>query len=83
MRENFKKDRYEIVYGDDHIVGNFIQIFDPEFEDETGEGLILDADQMFGISVNYTGIPPTEGCFEEAINIFTYWINQLKNDSNS
>jgi len=81
MRRSYKKGRYEISHGEDHVLGKFIQIFDPEFEDETGEGLVFDADEMFGISVNYIGLPPNEGSFENAMDIFTYWINRLENEN--
>ena len=51
--------KIEIVRGSDHVVGNFVQVFDERYagheDDETGEGLVFDCDELFGMSVNLIG----------------------------
>jgi hypothetical protein len=48
-----------IIAGTDHAVGKFLQIFDKRMEADTpeGEGLVFDWSELFGLDVNYTGIP--------------------------
>jgi hypothetical protein len=54
--------RFTLVGGKDHMLGNFIQLFDKQMEAETpeGEGLVLDWSQGFGMEINLTGHPSTE-----------------------
>lgn len=54
--------RFTLVGGQDHMLGNFIQLFDKQMEAETpeGEGLVLDWSQGFGMEINLTGHPSTE-----------------------
>ena len=56
---NYQDERFTVVSGVDHILGNFIQMYDKTMQEETpeGEGLILDWSQGFGVSTNYTGEP--------------------------
>lgn len=51
--------RLVLVTGNDHILGEFIQLYDNDLISETpeGEGLIFDWSQGFGTSTNYTGNP--------------------------
>lgn len=37
--------RYEMCYGQDHLVGLFIQIFDLRKKNDEDEGLVVDLDQ--------------------------------------
>ncbi len=37
--------RYEMAYGQDHICGLFLQIFDRERANEEDEGLVVDLDE--------------------------------------
>ncbi len=55
----YQDERLTLVKGDDHVVGKFLQLFDKSMENETpeGEGLVLDWSELFGLDVNYTGIP--------------------------
>jgi hypothetical protein len=53
----FQNNNITIVAGTDHAVGKFLQIFDKRVETEEGEGLVLDWSELFGLEVNYTGIP--------------------------
>jgi hypothetical protein len=50
--------RFHLVKGDDHALGNFLQLFDREMEDQTpeGEGLVIDWSEFFGMEINLTGI---------------------------
>lgn len=54
----FKTNRIEVVMGVDHMLGQFIQMYDNNFSSETpeGEGLILDWSEAFGFKTNLTGI---------------------------
>ena len=56
-RTLFQNNRFTLVGGKDHALGNFLQLYDKELEHETpeGEGLIFDWSQGFGIEVNLTG----------------------------
>jgi hypothetical protein len=63
-----KCSRYTACYGVDHELGRFLQIYDSEFEDDpSGEGLILDFDERFGLSQNFTEYGVSHGGFEEGI----------------
>ena len=58
----YKDARFHLVGGTDHMLGNFIQLFDKEMMNETpeGEGLILDWSQGFGMEINLTSHPSTK-----------------------
>jgi len=59
-RNKFYDDgRCTIVRGDDHALGEFLQLFDEELKDADTEDIVLDWDELFGYSINKTGI--TEG----------------------
>jgi hypothetical protein len=55
----YRDERFHLVEGEDHAVGDFIQLFDKEMLDETpeGEGLVVDWSEIFGMETNFTGIP--------------------------
>lgn len=59
----YQDDRFTIVGGVDHALGEFLQVFDKDVRDETpeGEGLILDWSEFFGMEVNLTGEPSSLG----------------------
>jgi hypothetical protein len=54
----YQDSRLHAVGGVDHMLGQFLQLFDKEFENETpeGEGLIYDWSEGFGIERNLTGL---------------------------
>ena len=54
--------RFTLVGGTDHMLGNFIQLFDKQMMNETpeGEGLVLDWSEGFGMEINITGQPSTK-----------------------
>jgi len=59
-RKTFYQDnRFHLVAGVDHVLGNFLQLFDQDMINETpeGEGLVLDWSQFFNMETNLTGIP--------------------------
>jgi hypothetical protein len=67
----YQDSKLTLVAGNDHMLGNFLQLFNKELQDETpeGEGLIFDWSQKFGVEINYTGIgvadkKPIEICME-------------------
>jgi hypothetical protein len=49
----YQDSRLNVVYGEDHMLGKFYQIFDREMQDETeeGEGLVFDWSERFGLGV--------------------------------
>jgi hypothetical protein len=55
----YQDQRLTVVTGVDQVLGNFIQLYDKDMQNETpeGEGLVFDWSQGFGIETNYTGIP--------------------------
>jgi hypothetical protein len=55
----YSDERVTLVGGNDHMFGDFLQLYDKDLQHETpeGEGLILDWSQHTGISINYTGQP--------------------------
>lgn len=59
----YQDDRFTVVGGVDHMLGEFLQVFDKEMQDETpeGEGLILDWSAGFGMERNLTGEPSSLG----------------------
>jgi len=68
----YKDNKLELVGGDDHMLGKFLQLFDKDMENETpeGEGLVLDWSQGFGLERNLTGYPssmPPESIAENYI----------------
>lgn len=66
----YKDNRLVVEGGIDPSVGNFIQIFDNNFieESDEGEGPVFDYDDMFGTSINYTGYSVTIGTYEIVCN---------------
>ena len=54
----YQDDKISVVTGNDHMLGDFVQVFDKDLETETpeGEGLVLDWSDKFGFEVNCTGI---------------------------
>ena len=54
----YQDQRLVLVTGHDHMLGDFIQLYDNDLISETpeGEGLIFDWSQGFGVEINYTGI---------------------------
>lgn len=69
----YQDDRLTAVKGVDHMLGEFLQLYDKELEHETpeGEGLVLDWNRGFGMERNLTGesssLPP-EKIIENYIN---------------
>lgn len=58
-RQVFHTDnRLTVIHGHDHLFGEFYQIFDNAWINETqeGEGLVFDWDEFNGASTNLTGI---------------------------
>ena len=58
----YQDKRLELVAGNDHALGKFLQLFDRDMQNETpeGEGLVLDWSEFFGMESNYTGMPGTD-----------------------
>ena len=54
---NYINNRFSIVWGNDHVLGLFIQVTDLDFmgdvRDRSGEGYVFDWDQMFGTSISH------------------------------
>lgn len=48
--------RLTVIAGNDHVLGNFFQIFDKKVETPEGEGLVFDWSERFGIETNFTGL---------------------------
>lgn len=68
-RETYYQDqRLSLVGGHDHMLGDFLQLYDYDMQTITpeGEGLIFDWSQGFGTDINLTGISlelkPVEIC---------------------
>ena len=55
--------RYTLHTGYDHAVGNFLQLQDAKLISEDSEGYILDIDELFGCTINSTGLMPTQDTF--------------------
>jgi hypothetical protein len=77
----YQDSRLTLVNGQDHMVGDFIQLYDNELKDETleGEGLILDWSDDLGMEINLTGISNNFGTPEEICNEY---IKTTKNTNN-
>lgn len=60
----YRDEKLEVIVGDDHMLGKFIQLYDKEVETPEGEGLILDWSERFGMNVNFTGIPSVNNMLE-------------------
>lgn len=58
----YRDARFNLVGGKDHMLGNFIQLFDKQMMNETpeGEGLVLDWSEGFGMEINLTGKPSSD-----------------------
>jgi len=54
----YQNDKLTAVTGDDHVMGEFFQLYDKDLRSETpeGEGLILDWSEKFSMETNKTGI---------------------------
>jgi hypothetical protein len=53
----YQDSRLTAVKGVDHALGEFLQLFDKDVETPEGEGLVYDWSELFGVEVNFTGIP--------------------------
>jgi hypothetical protein len=53
----FESKRLLLIGGNDHVFGNFLQLYDRDLQHETpeGEGLIFDWSEGMGIEKNLTG----------------------------
>ena len=78
---NYQDKRFTVVSGLDHMLGNFIQLYDKELEDETpeGEGLVLDWSEGFGISSNYTGSPVNNNAQDVMLVVGNYISERVHN----
>lgn len=58
----YRDQKISVIIGFDYVLGEFAQIYDKEFQDETpeGEGLVFDWSYELGITTNYTGLHNTE-----------------------
>lgn len=74
----YQDQRLTLVGGHDHMVGDFLQLYDKELQNETpeGEGLVFDWSQGFGTESNYTGISIDTG--KKPIEIIKEYINENK-----
>ena len=63
------------------MLGDFLQLYDNELQNETpeGEGLIFDWSQGFGTEANYTGISINTG--KKPIEIIREYIKENKGDA--
>lgn len=57
----YHDNRMSVVAGKDHVLGEFIQLYDKEMRDETpeGEGLMYEWSEALGVETNYTELPST------------------------
>ena len=50
-----------VIWGNDHALGEFIQIYDNRFAgtegDPQGEGYVFEWDRLFGVTLNLIGLP--------------------------
>lgn len=66
----YQDQKLSIIGGHDHMLGDFLQLFNKDMESETpeGEGLVFDWSQGFGTEINLTGIglefKPIEICMK-------------------
>lgn len=74
----FKNETKEVVVGQDHVCGKFIQLYDKEVETPEGEGLILSFDTQFGLDTNYTGMSPKTETFNDVVCLVIDYV--FKND---
>lgn len=77
--------KYHIASGNDHLLGKFITVYDTSLaqedrKDPSGEGIVLDIDEFFGINLNLTEIEPEKkrGSYEEGLEIYLQLIAQEK-----
>lgn len=57
-----------IIRGSDHAVGQFVQVVDSRYNDDpSGEGYLVDYDQLFGFSYNVINLPKSELYNNESI----------------
>ena len=61
----YEDDRLTVVKGVDHMLGDFIQMYDNHITDDpSGEGIVLDWSKEYGYEANLTGLPKTEDPME-------------------
>jgi hypothetical protein len=74
----YQDQRLTLVGGQDHMLGDFLQLFDKDMENETpeGEGLVFDWSRFFGTEINLTGISINTG--KKPIEIINEYINENK-----
>lgn len=65
----YRNETKEVVIGEYHILGTFIQVYDKEVETPEGEGLVLDFDTTNGLNINYTGMSPKSQSFNDIVSI--------------
>ena len=72
----YQDDRLTLISGVDHMLGDFLQLYDKNLANETleGEGLILNWSQQWGIEINLTG----ESSKLPATKIARIYINEHK-----
>jgi hypothetical protein len=72
----YQDQRLTLIGGQDHALGDFLQLFDKDMENETpdGEGLVFDWSHLFGTEVNHTGIDISTG--KKPIEIIKEYINE-------
>lgn len=60
-RTIYQDERLALISGQDHAIGQFLQLFDREMERESpdGEGVVFEWSQAFGVETNLTGQPST------------------------
>lgn len=63
----YRNETKEVVVGEDHVLGKFIQVYDKEVETPEGEGLVLDFSVGYGIDINYTGMSPKSENFNDIV----------------
>lgn len=71
----YRDEKLQVVVGDDHMLGKFIQLYDKDVDTPEGEGLILDWSERLGMSINYTGIPSVNNMLE-VYNIVSEYISE-------
>jgi hypothetical protein len=76
----YQDDRLTLIGGVDHILGEFLQLYDKEMQNETpeGEGLVFDWSKDFGTERNFTGISDDAG--KKPIEIINQYINEINGD---
>ena len=78
----YQDDRLTLIGGVDHMLGDFLQLYDKEMQDETpeGEGLVFDWSKGFGLDTNYTGINPND--INTIGELVEQYINEINDNNN-